>query len=432
MSPRPNMRHRISKDDIRRRLTERRSTLSPSPEPARQFDSVMERMESLPTPERCMLKNGELRSPDVVIPILEEPLADSTDWDKERDGMSIVTMLTDVSTETATVQQAERMNIAGGLPTPDSLSDKEFGMLSSSPNLQVNFGSKFSLGGMGFGRGDASIRSKTGLGTTVRGGEKDSGSVHSMKMGNVDVSMDMKSALDRLMDDVAGAGGREEDSIMTDEHDKSYDQSIEIGQPKIQRAATDSDLLNEALGRTFSGSSTSSIPPPLPPKENQIKAREQLILEKRREARRADEGRSIHTRGNGQRLQSQLGIGRPSRRRSMSAGDAHDLARRLDQLPNVGSMEQLAEEDPLSQCIERELKKLGRNPSVAAKKSVSFFYVDRRLDAHFSLKQKYQIREHEGTIYASASEDKISHLSGAGDVDTGRAWRTVRRPSDMV
>jgi hypothetical protein len=39
-----------------------------------------------------------------------------------------------------------------------------------------------------------------------------------MKVGDVDVQMDMRSALNRLMDDVAGAGGREEDSIMTEDY----------------------------------------------------------------------------------------------------------------------------------------------------------------------------------------------------------------------
>lgn len=34
-------------------------------------------------------------------------------------------------------------------------------------------------------------------------------------------------------------------------------------------------------------------------------------------------------------------------------------------------------------------------------------------------------------IYASSSEDKISHMPGPGDVDAGKAWRAVRRPSDM-
>ena len=53
----------------------------------------------------------------------------------------------------------------------------------------------------------------------------------------------------------------------------------------------------------------------------------------------------------------------------------------------------------------------------------------------FSLKlipnelQKYLVREHEETIYASSD---YAHMAGPGDVNTGRAWRTVRRPSDMV
>lgn len=47
------------------------------------------------------------------------------------------------------------------------------------------------------------------------------------------------------------------------------------------------------------------------------------------------------------------------------------------------------------------------------------------------LQRKYQLRERGSTIYASA-DDKVSHMSRAGDVDSGKAWRTVRRPSDMV
>jgi len=41
------------------------------------------------------------------------------------------------------------------------------------------------------------------------------------------------------------------------------------------------------------------------------------------------------------------------------------------------------------------------------------------------------VRQHSETIYASSDADKVSHIDGAGDVDNGRAWRTVRRPSDM-
>ena len=43
----------------------------------------------------------------------------------------------------------------------------------------------------------------------------------------------------------------------------------------------------------------------------------------------------------------------------------------------------------------------------------------------------YKLRERENTIYAS-SDDKVSHMSRAGDIDNGKAWRTVRRPSDMA
>lgn len=30
------------------------------------------------------------------------------------------------------------------------------------------------------------------------------------------------------------------------------------------------------------------------------------------------------------------------------------------------------------------------------------------------------------------ADDKVGHHRRAGDVDSGKAWRTVRRPSDMV
>ena len=37
------------------------------------------------------------------------------------------------------------------------------------------------------------------------------------------------------------------------------------------------------------------------------------------------------------------------------------------------------------------------------------------------------MREHTETIYASADAPRTN-----GEVDTGKAWRTIRRPSDMV
>ena len=61
---------------------------------------------------------------------------------------------------------------------------------------------------------------------------------------------------------------------------------------------------------------------------------------------------------------------------------------------------------------------------------VFIFYVSR--DRSLTPLQKYHVREHETTIYASSSDEKVSHMAGPGDVDAGRAWRTLRRPSDMV
>jgi hypothetical protein len=49
-----------------------------------------------------------------------------------------------------------------------------------------------------------------------------------------------------------------------------------------------------------------------------------------------------------------------------------------------------------------------------------------------SIIQRYHVRQPSETIYASSDTDKVSHIDRAGDVDNGRAWRTVRRPSDMV
>ncbi|KIM75804.1 hypothetical protein PILCRDRAFT_91923 [Piloderma croceum F 1598] len=43
---------------------------------------------------------------------------------------------------------------------------------------------------------------------------------------------------------------------------------------------------------------------------------------------------------------------------------------------------------------------------------------------------KYLVKE-QATIYASSDERRIEHMESAGDVDAGKAWRPVRRPSDM-
>ena len=314
--------------------------------------------------------------------------------DKDRDRMSVLTAQTDFSTETAVVEVVEKRTL--GLSTLGRQStggDNEFGLLDVNHRLQFDFGSKFSLGGLGLPvtemdiQANASVQSKGDTGAPSQSAPMvtDVGTEASgMKMGDVDVDMDMKSALDRLMEDVAGAGTQAEESMMTDEYDESFDRSQSQDdhadpfsgseRPKVmKRAATDSVLLqaNEAGGvvsRSVSGSSTITLPPPpVPPKDN-IRTREQIILEKRREARRLEEEEEEMYMPRG-KTQKHLGVGRPSRRRSMSTGDAEVLSggakKRGDVLLDVTPPP--AEDGPLADSIERELQKLVAPP----KKSVS-------------------------------------------------------------
>ncbi|TFY80793.1 hypothetical protein EWM64_g3217 [Hericium alpestre] len=141
-------------------------------------------------------------------------------------------------------------------------------------------------------------------------------------------------------------------------------------------------------------------------------------MEKRRELRRKEEqGDEELEVPAGRRGRVEAGGARVNRRRSRSTGDADGLARGLT--PRDGKTMRTAglldvapfesEEDPLADSIARELRRLGG-----------------------ASQTKYHVRQREGTIYASADVETVSHMKSAGDVDTGKAWRTVRRPSDMV
>ncbi|KAF5386200.1 hypothetical protein D9615_002280 [Tricholomella constricta] len=338
----------------------------------------------------------------------------------DKDRMSVLTTMTDISTETAIIEHAEKKTLTGA----NVAGRKEVALLDAGERLLFDFGSKFGRG-LGLGAIDYGSRkpSLDSFGVIGRPDKEKTPSVQSggsMKMGDVDVDMDMRSALDRLMDDVAGT--QVDDFMVTEEADCEVLNSSSHSRP-MERAATDSTLLhsNSFVSRKVSLSSSSSIPPPVPPKDN-IRSREQMILEKRRKARRVEEDEdedhftpsNVGERGRGQQL---LGVGRPSRRRSMSAGDAEVLGggakKRGDimlDVAGVGAAE--TQDDQLSNSIEKELKKLVEDSP--------------------KRKTKYHIREHEGTIYASSSDpDTISHLAGPGDVNTGKAWRAVRRPSDM-
>ncbi len=314
---------------------------------------------------------------------------DTIEADKDRFSVE-----TGFSIETTVVETAEKRTLGLESVTQQSTSAKEFGLLGPTPHLEMDFGSKFSLGGFGpsvvetesrrvESKDDPKVITEKVTHKPATFESNNSG----IKMGEVDVDMDMKSALDRLMEDVAGAGGAHaDDSMTTDDYDESFDRSqstildespfLPSARPKVlERAATDSALLqqNEASGvesRTVSGASTITEPPPVPPKDN-ITTRERLILQKRRQARGVQEDNVDVVPRRNQDRQS-LGYGRPSRRRSLSTGDAEVLGRgaqkRGEALLDIVS--EGDHDDPLADSIEKELQKLAEVPT-GPKKSVS-------------------------------------------------------------
>lgn len=344
--------------------------------------------------KRRLLKKQSPETSDLPNVILNDNEAPN-EWDKseeereEKDRMSVITTMTDFSAEMATIERAEKLKMtSAGVGE-----ERELGLLGSSQRLQFDFGSKFGLGGLGIGSMDrdpgGSVGSRDSMGMLNLGvSSETSGSVKSggsmkMGMGEVDVDMDMRSALDRLMDDVAGT--RADDSMMTDEGDSFLHEEVQAStstRPKgkpMERAATDTALLhNNFASRNPSGVSMATPPPPVPPKDN-IRSREQLILEKRREAKRMEEDESLgyYTppkafggRSSGQAL---LGVGRPSRRRSMSTGDVDAGAKRRGDvlLDVVGVGNGAPGDDALADSIEKELKRLVSG----SPKSVSRFLV---------------------------------------------------------
>ncbi|KAG9312056.1 hypothetical protein JVU11DRAFT_7337 [Chiua virens] len=254
---------------------------------------------------------------------------------------------------------------------------------------------------------------------------------------------EMRSALDRLMDDVKGSSSSNtekpdtrpqvrvelmtegikagqfsantssnvgDDSMQTaTDMDLSLDdfrnepiaQSAKTAPLPIQRAATDSVIYT---GPSFK-SPVEEAPLPASPTKDAIRMREELILQKRREARKRDEDESLGYYTPPRPSSMPPSTGRPSRRRSRSTGDAGALTK-SELLLDIGLDD--AEEELLADSISKEL---------------------RRLDPE-QRQGKYRVREHEA-IFASADDEQVSHTSFAGDVNSGTAWKAVRRPSDM-
>ncbi|KAF7321547.1 PH domain-containing protein [Mycena kentingensis (nom. inval.)] len=389
-------RLRISREDVQRRMRAR----SASPEveePPRSVDA-MDVLEEEPSQEHGSINdsrddNMEEESEDEFKEEREEEARWERSHSEGREGSTL-------STETAIVQLAERRTLL-----PPISSEEQ----TPSPGIDIDFGGRFGMAMLGIPGLSGSVSSRTSAGESVRS------AAERLEPERLAVDMDTRSALDRLMEDVGAGGYAEgEDSMCTEDADLPSPMEGPVSTRPMARAATDSALLQMSdgvaagagLSRQVSVASSSSLlslpPPPVPPKDN-IRSREALILEKRREMRRFDEEGYdyVPPASDDNRY---LKTGRPSARRSMSTGDVEDLAH----MRKNGLLE-MGKDDPLSTTIQKELNKREEPP-----------------------KRKYQIREREGTIYASSSEtERISHLAGAGDLDAGRAWRPVRRPSDM-
>lgn len=275
--------------------------------------------------------------------------------------MSVMTDF-DMSTETATIEtvvERRKIAMAASAPTPS------YG--SQSPKIDLP-----QVGGEGL-KFDFS---QFGMGPTPGIGE---------------VDVDMKSALDRLMDDVAGAeekaiGMRVEavtegiqagrfdvdDSMRTETTDvtEEYDEQplgmqLGMGRPPVARAVTEPDVFTLANSRSASGSTI----PPAPPPKDAIRSREELIIEKRREARKREEDESMGYYTPPRESDRALAQAKQNRRRSRSTGDIQEVVKQTEGsgMLAVGELEKT--DDDLGDSIQRELRKLGGGRSV----SVTFF-----------------------------------------------------------
>lgn len=231
---------------------------------------------------------------------------------------------------------------------------------------------------------------------------------------------DMKSALDRLMADVAGEAqmtadgktvvglkieavtegvkarqfGMPADSHEDDGHDASAvnEDNMEVdvdpaSKPDLRVNIPEPPKDVSALLHTSFASPTLSAPSSVltrvPSHREAIRKREELIKAKKREARRREaEEEDESDEADAERGSMRTDVGRPSRRRSKSTGDADALinrksaaARRRDNWSGGGLLDIIpfeGEEDLLTDTIDRELERL-RGPNKVV--SVGFMLV---------------------------------------------------------
>ncbi|KAF9268838.1 hypothetical protein L218DRAFT_954272 [Marasmius fiardii PR-910] len=461
-TPSPKLKPKISREDVRMRLMGARRFGSGSPTPQSPLQTEGARMDGS---RHSSTDHSQEKSIDDILDEAPPP--------SERVKSPEISMVTEnISVEEATVETATAMVVGVAQhhhhpqmdetdevpdegdsdiqeqhdrPEEENDHEEEFGVRKAPPMLgtlglgatsskfNLDFGSKFGLGKLDIDLSETdaaayqpartrqdgfhpqeNVTSRTAPGDSQSSKHSKSSSSTSSNMVRMgaseeDVSMDMRSALDRLMDDVGvnvDPQQHQDHSITTteggaEESDDDQPLGLRVGESRQSKVMMEDPTPSAALSRT--PSEASAAPPP-PPKDA-IRSREAMILQKRREIRRMEEDeedmlfnrQDVHIPA---RKTRDIGLGRPSRRRSMSTGDVEDLVKKDQAKLDVDPIT----EDPLEETIEKELQKMDDQP-----------------------KKKYQIREREA-IYASSD---VSHMAGPGDVNVGKAWRAIRRPSDM-
>lgn len=382
------VRSRISREDVHMRLMRKRSMESPLGSPAPGSPA--------PPAEPLVTEKAD----ETMVDEQSDVSVDVGEPDKEDDRcLDMASGVIDLSAELATIQTAEKRTLNSAnvstngpedviehheedtrdgdvsppaddhsLPTRSSIADP-LQLRSTPPRPYSSFGmleSSFDLSG-GLGMRDS--------------------------MGSIQLG-EMRSALDRLMDDVKGSSGSSskkpnassqvrvelvtrginagqfsantssnigDDSMQTaTDMDLSMDdfRSAPIVQPArsaplpIQRAATDSVVYS---GPSFRSPVDEEPATPASPTKDAIRAREQLILEKRRQARKRDQEESVDYYTPPRPMSMPPSSGRPSRRRSRSTGDAGPLTK-SDLLLDIGISD--TEEELLADSISKELRRL--------------------------------------------------------------------------
>ena len=375
-------RQRITREDVQKRLLTRRSLGSPAPEvePESKCSSAAGGSSTPQSTENTMMlgDQGDTKSPAHV----RGTAANA----QERNGLASTDIIdVEMSDEHETRDCATSLSrrVGNGDSSQDAIRTSSIHKEAVLGEVaETGFDGPDSLGVLPRTPGDDVKMDSVSSGSSGNSSSTvvDALNHPSIKLEFNDVNMDMKSALDRLMDDVAGVGDHEgEDSIMTERQsfDANASNVTRSNRTPLTRAMTEpTPLLHTSTGIGFSpdkdksDSSIEAIPPPLPPKDNS-RSYEEMETDSGEDPEGFHRRHQAKSRRTQQRL---LGVGRPSRRRSMSTGDADVLRKRSGGGLLDGVVAEVEGNNALANSIEEELKKLVE----PQKKAVSFVSLDNR------------------------------------------------------